>query len=255
MIHIPASIEDAVSKLNGLERLLTATEWEKAAIVAAFVTLDGTPGPKSSASSSRSLTAPEFAALGITGLKSKDTVRRYVAAWESTGLPKPTPGSDVELPTVPFPEAPKKPAEDKSVKEIIAEVDASDPVAVQEIAAASSAKLHEAADANRLPDADERSARESEVEVVLDQVLDELDAAVSSLGPNDVLEAVREAHRLLASVLPGLEGVDAGLLRSSLVSELNSIARLINHYGPRVAGSNDWDLALVGLLEGGNGSA
>ena len=97
---IPASIDDATQELVSIDGLMLATEWKRAAIVAAFVTLDGKPGPKSnSASSSRS--PAEFAALGIAGLRSKDTVRRYVDAWGDR--PKPRPGATVTLPTEPFP--------------------------------------------------------------------------------------------------------------------------------------------------------
>jgi hypothetical protein len=96
---IPASIEDATSALTGVERLLTAKEWERCAIVAAFVTLDNKPGPKSSVTSDRS---PErFAALGIAGLKSKNTVQRYVERWEATGRAKPRPGEVIDLDGLP----------------------------------------------------------------------------------------------------------------------------------------------------------
>ena len=52
-----------MTALSGVEALLTAKEWERAAIVAAFVTLDNRPGPKSSVTSDR--TPEGFAALGI----------------------------------------------------------------------------------------------------------------------------------------------------------------------------------------------
>lgn len=102
-ITIPASIEEATDRLTGLERLLTATEWEKAAIVAAFVTTSE-QGKGGAAKASSSLSPIQFAALGITGLKSKDTVRRYAEAWEKSGKPKPRPGVQVTLPTVDFTE-------------------------------------------------------------------------------------------------------------------------------------------------------
>lgn len=39
------------------------------------------------------LSPREFAALGIAGLKSKNTVRHYIRAWESSGLERPVPGA------------------------------------------------------------------------------------------------------------------------------------------------------------------
>lgn len=100
-VTIPASIEEAVSKLNGIERLLMATEWEKAAIIAAFVAAEESGGRPKATTSSRFLNVTQFAALGITGLRSKDTVRRYVEAWGDRA--KPLPGHVVVLPTVEFP--------------------------------------------------------------------------------------------------------------------------------------------------------
>ena len=101
-ITIPADIDAAVADLNALGALITAKEWHRAAIVAAFVTLDNKPGPKGSARTSR--TPAEFAALGITGLKSKDTVSRYAKIWESTGQPIPKPGHEISLPNLPWAE-------------------------------------------------------------------------------------------------------------------------------------------------------
>jgi hypothetical protein len=103
-IHIPASIEDATARLTGLESLLTATEWEKAAIVAAFVTLSEGRGK---ANVKSDISCAEFASLGIAGLKSHNTVRRYVEAWTiEAGLTPPLKGQDVDLPDMPFPSAP-----------------------------------------------------------------------------------------------------------------------------------------------------
>jgi hypothetical protein len=103
-IHIPASIEDATARLTGLESLLTATEWEKAAIVAAFVTLGEGRGK---ANVKSDISCAEFASLGIAGLKSHNTVRRYVEAWTiEAGLTPPLKGQDVDLPDMPFPSAP-----------------------------------------------------------------------------------------------------------------------------------------------------
>ncbi len=107
---IPADIENVYEYLDdldryrsNLDRLVTATEWERAAIVAAFVEFPG-QGSRSDLLTSEEVMSPErFAALGIAGLKSSNTVRRYVNAWQSTGRPRPNPGETVELPTTPWP--------------------------------------------------------------------------------------------------------------------------------------------------------
>jgi len=100
-IHIPATVEEAVSELNGIHELLTAKGWAKAAIVAAFCEskqggFSGNP---------EKLSFGKFAALGINGLRDQETVSYYVRAWEGTGLPKPIPGEMCEMPTDPWPPA------------------------------------------------------------------------------------------------------------------------------------------------------
>lgn len=106
-INIPASLDEAVNQLTGLGELLTATEWERAAIVAAFVRLPGAGARTDLATSSQVRSPNEFANLGITGLKSKDTVRRYVQAWlyEHDGK-YPKPGAKRVIPTKDFPTHP-----------------------------------------------------------------------------------------------------------------------------------------------------
>jgi len=91
-IHIPDTLEEAVESLNGIDNLLTAKGWERAAIVAAFVRL---PDKR---------TVDAFTARGIAGLTHEDTVRRYVLVWlaQSDGV-YPEPGADVELPAGPAP--------------------------------------------------------------------------------------------------------------------------------------------------------
>ena len=84
-ISIPASLGEAVTALQGLGKLICAREWERAAIVYAF-TRDGEAGEvgrgRRSESTTSNLTPREFAALGITGLRSDQTVRRYRKAWQ-----------------------------------------------------------------------------------------------------------------------------------------------------------------------------
>jgi hypothetical protein len=78
-INIPGTIDEAVASLTGIGALLTAKEWERAAIVAAFVSLSEGKGKRNVSSD---ISPVEFAALGIVGLKSKNTVWAYAQAWQ-----------------------------------------------------------------------------------------------------------------------------------------------------------------------------
>jgi uncharacterized ferredoxin-like protein len=90
MSKIPATIRGATERLSAIGSLVQASEWERAAIVAAFVaTTDG----KGQRNATSSISPVEFAKLGIVGLKSKDTVRRYHDAWmQHSGYERPKPG-------------------------------------------------------------------------------------------------------------------------------------------------------------------
>lgn len=100
-ITIPADIDSAVADLNGLGALITAKEWHRAAIVAAFVTLADGPGKAPNGKGESPLS---FSKHGITGLKDTGTIRRYVKIWESTGQPVPKPGHEISLPNLPWAE-------------------------------------------------------------------------------------------------------------------------------------------------------
>ena len=109
-VTIPASIEEATERLEGLGALLTATGWERAAIVYAFTRLDEKGGDRKSEAAIKvrsdfdRLTPDEFAALGIHGLKSKNTVRLHHERWAEHGRAKTVkPGQTVTLPTVEWP--------------------------------------------------------------------------------------------------------------------------------------------------------
>lgn len=97
-IRIPKTVGEATRHLTGIESLLTAQRWERAAIVAAFVRLNDAPGRPSIANGGNMSTV-EFAALGIAGLKSTTTVQTYVKRWleHSDGV-YPDPGAEVLLP-------------------------------------------------------------------------------------------------------------------------------------------------------------
>lgn len=106
---IPASIEDATELLNGLGALLTAKQWERAAIVYAF-TRDGEDAdsnPKRRSEITTPLLPREFAKLGITGLASDQTVRAYRKAWQGAinaeEAKASRPGHQCRLPDIPWP--------------------------------------------------------------------------------------------------------------------------------------------------------
>ncbi len=99
---IPSTVSDALLQLQGVGSLATATDWARAAFVSALVT-EGRPRADT-VRSDRYLTPQEFAAVGIKGLKSKNSVRRYLIAWERfAGRPKPRLGDRIEVPVQPFP--------------------------------------------------------------------------------------------------------------------------------------------------------
>jgi len=100
-IHIPSTLNEAVENLGAIGQIVTAREWERAAILATYVQPGAGQGARTSASSSGGLvSATVFASHGIHGLRSKDTVLRYVENWLAE-RPRPTPGEDVILDGLP----------------------------------------------------------------------------------------------------------------------------------------------------------
>jgi len=103
-ITIPKTIEAAKAVLDGLGALLTAKQWERAAIVYAF-TEEGTNGRPAKPRNTERFSPVAFAGLGITGLASDNTVRAYRKAWQSAmekGAPDITPGDVISVPDLPW---------------------------------------------------------------------------------------------------------------------------------------------------------
>jgi hypothetical protein len=100
-IRIPRSIGAAQKALTGLDGLITAREWERAAIVAAF-THDG----RGRKNTENRVSAVEFARNDIAGLRDADTVNRYRRSWQAAvdaGLvAEARPGQKVTLPDAPW---------------------------------------------------------------------------------------------------------------------------------------------------------
>lgn len=106
-IHIPATVEEATAQLGGLGRLLTAKQWERAAIVYAFTE----PGEnRFSAGKSGRYTLAAFARLNIAGLRDEETVAWMRNAWQEAvddGATPAKPDVAVELPAREFPKHPR----------------------------------------------------------------------------------------------------------------------------------------------------
>lgn len=81
MSNIPKTLEQATTRLTSLGEIVTASEWERAAIVYAFTEAPG-QGKRTDLSTSREvLSFEQFAKLKIHGLRSRDTVKLYRDRW------------------------------------------------------------------------------------------------------------------------------------------------------------------------------
>lgn len=106
-ITIP-TVEELSDRLGGLDRLLTAKRWERAAIVYAFTVNEG-PGGSQGRDSDLGFPMPAkaFARLGFSGLAHHETVARYRNAWQRAvdeGHAAPTePGQEITLPDLDWP--------------------------------------------------------------------------------------------------------------------------------------------------------
>lgn len=113
MDHIKIPTADELNdRLGGLDRLLCARRWERAAIVWAFTTIDdkggGSPGHRlKSEAVGFPCPVAQFARLGFAGLTSENSVTRYRTAWQDAidaGHTTPVcPGDEIELPDLAWP--------------------------------------------------------------------------------------------------------------------------------------------------------
>jgi L-fucose mutarotase/ribose pyranase (RbsD/FucU family) len=106
--QVPASLDEAIGNLNGLAALLTAKQWERAAIVYAFTE----PGEnRFSTGRSGRYTLADFARLNIAGLRDEETVAWVREAWQDAIKDGQTiavqPGDHVALPDRDFPKHPR----------------------------------------------------------------------------------------------------------------------------------------------------
>ena len=144
-IRIPATLPEAQTELAGLGKLLTAGEWHRAAILAAFV---ATSPNQAHVKSDMRMSPTEFAALGIHGLRSKNTIVRYVQAWlDAHDGQYPQPGEDVELPTTEWPPAERNTGSRTTTSNIGRQIKES-----PELAVAAAEAIVDEVKAGRLPD-------------------------------------------------------------------------------------------------------
>lgn len=106
-IKIPTEAE-LKDRLAGLDKLLTAKRWERAAIIWAFTVNEGKGRPEKMPENGHfPVTMTTFAGLKFAGLSKRDTVARYRDAWQDAiddGKAKEVhPGDEVELPDLPWP--------------------------------------------------------------------------------------------------------------------------------------------------------
>jgi hypothetical protein len=106
-VDIPADMDAAAVALGDLANLVSARHWEQAAVVYAF-TREGEPGEggpgRDQPDNSVGLPLAQFAALGIRGMNSHVTVRKYRRAWaaamELGACEEARPGIAVDLPAL-----------------------------------------------------------------------------------------------------------------------------------------------------------
>jgi hypothetical protein len=100
-IHIPSTLDEACERLASIEGIMTARNWERAAIVSAFTTNNPV------AENRHKIGFRQFAERGLSGLSNHETVKRYHDAWQSAiseGKAKPvSPGEPVEVPDMEWP--------------------------------------------------------------------------------------------------------------------------------------------------------
>lgn len=83
-VIIPSTLDEVKEHLNGLGKLVTAKEWERAAIVWAWTApREFGANQHTQGVNSDTLSFSAFAALGIVGLRSKNSVAHYHSRWQS----------------------------------------------------------------------------------------------------------------------------------------------------------------------------
>lgn len=107
MVKVADNTDQLKADADQASRLHSATGWELAAYVYAWTEDNGRGRPKNDEKSSF-YSIDGFAALGIRGLKTKDSVRKYRKAWaaaiERGFASEVEPGDEIDLPDMDFAE-------------------------------------------------------------------------------------------------------------------------------------------------------
>jgi hypothetical protein len=131
VVFMPKDVYSSVNKLATISWGVSRRQWETAAIVA-MICQRGKPGrPAKNAGTGRANSADrisirELASKGIFGLRSQDSIRAYLRAWDISGLPAPEAGQRIELPIDDFPDVPTLYGRDKDAEPLDAPEDADD---------------------------------------------------------------------------------------------------------------------------------
>ena len=245
---IPASIDRATSSLTTLDGLVTASEWQRAAIVFAFVTPQ--QGSRTSASSRKGLSVGDFIALGVRGLTTYDSVRRYRSAWQAAidagQVRAVAPGDDVVLPELPFPpHAELAPSERADALAEAAVAEGAGVRSTQQIAT----HLPALRAAIRADPKVAAAAREA-----LDQRQDVPTPSPRQSSPAreglELLADFRALHKTLASILDRILGGSALIVpteRDALLAEVQWLRNALDHVESGLA-SDSLDAELAAFL-------
>lgn len=105
-VYMPKDVDGAINKLASLGSLGAQRQWEQAAIVSLICESKGRgrPSKTTKVSSFKKMSIDELARKGIYGLKSKDSIRACLKAWEMSGQPPVVPGLKIELPSRDYPD-------------------------------------------------------------------------------------------------------------------------------------------------------
>lgn len=206
-IKIPRTTNKVVAELDGVSRLITAKQWERAALVASVVRLDkGHGGREETSTSGHFESAREFARRGIVGLSSPESVSKYVRAWLSQNDGQyPKLGAKVTLPEVEFPGDPGDEGSRVSTDPTVAVRQVVARHGAKAIAQALNADVNLAAQVQveQVRDAQvgRRGVTQEEIDQGRQHVADVRSAMTRSLGSDTAVDALRSAAARLGEAI------------------------------------------------------
>lgn len=141
MYQVPSTTEEMLTDLSAAAELAHATEWKKAALVAALVgPAPGSGGDRRSVNRSNGnitvCSIKDLSARKYRGLRSDKTIRHYRDVWFKAGFSRPEPGEQIDFtkigedfPWPGFQHAVNPPEKSTPTPEAITEAIMADPVA------------------------------------------------------------------------------------------------------------------------------